>query len=74
MFSRDSGRNRSLRITTLIHTTVITDTSPSTTPAMPKIFPVMSGLGEAYQMAFSGQGIVVVQPSEDSTDRLRIRG
>jgi hypothetical protein len=25
-------------------------------------------------MAFSGQGIVVVQPSEDSTDRLRIRG
>ncbi|NJA55913.1 AIM24 family protein [Streptomyces sp. NEAU-H3] len=32
------------------------------------------GSGEAYQMAFSGQGIVVVQPSEDSTDRLRIRG
>ncbi|WP_331453270.1 AIM24 family protein [Streptomyces sp. SS162] len=31
------------------------------------------GSGEAYQMAFSGQGIVVVQPSEDSTDRLRIR-
>jgi hypothetical protein len=25
-------------------------------------------------MAFSGQGIVVVQPSEDSTDRLRVRG
>jgi uncharacterized protein (AIM24 family) len=32
------------------------------------------GSGEAYQMAFSGEGIVVVQPSEDSTDRLRIRG
>lgn len=32
------------------------------------------GSGEAYQMGFSGQGIVVVQPSEDSTDRLRIRG
>jgi uncharacterized protein (AIM24 family) len=32
------------------------------------------GSGEAYQMAFSGQGIVVVQPSEDSTDRLRLRG
>ncbi|GGS10722.1 AIM24 family protein [Streptomyces parvus] len=31
------------------------------------------GSGEAYQMAFSGQGIVVVQPSEDSTDRLRVR-
>ncbi|MFD0070828.1 AIM24 family protein, partial [Streptomyces sp. NPDC127574] len=24
--------------------------------------------------AFSGTGIVVVQPSEDSTDRLRVRG
>ncbi|MFE4399498.1 AIM24 family protein, partial [Kitasatospora sp. NPDC056808] len=32
------------------------------------------GSGEAYQMAFSGEGIVVVQPSEDSTDRLRVRG
>ncbi|OAH14469.1 AIM24 family protein [Streptomyces jeddahensis] len=32
------------------------------------------GSGEAYQMGFSGEGIVVVQPSEDSTDRLRIRG
>ncbi|MCX4983323.1 AIM24 family protein [Streptomyces sp. NBC_00572] len=32
------------------------------------------GSGEAFQMAFSGQGIVVVQPSEDSTDRLRVRG
>ena len=32
------------------------------------------GSGEAYQMAFSGQGIVVVQPSEDSSDRLRVRG
>lgn len=32
------------------------------------------GSGEAYQIAFSGQGFVVVQPSEDSTDRLRIRG
>ncbi|WP_449345583.1 AIM24 family protein, partial [Streptomyces narbonensis] len=32
------------------------------------------GSGEAMQMAFSGQGIVVVQPSEDSTDRLRVRG
>jgi uncharacterized protein (AIM24 family) len=28
------------------------------------------GSGEAYQIAFSGQGFVVVQPSEDSTDRL----
>ncbi|MFE9536074.1 AIM24 family protein [Streptomyces sp. NPDC006691] len=32
------------------------------------------GSGEAYQMAFSGKGVVVVQPSEDSTDRLRARG
>jgi uncharacterized protein (AIM24 family) len=32
------------------------------------------GSGEAYQMGFSGQGFVVVQPSEDSTERLRIRG
>jgi uncharacterized protein (AIM24 family) len=32
------------------------------------------GSGEAYQIGFSGQGFVVVQPSEDSTDRLRIRG
>ncbi len=31
------------------------------------------GSGEAYQMGFSGQGIVVVQPNEDSSDRLRIR-
>jgi uncharacterized protein (AIM24 family) len=32
------------------------------------------GSGEAYQIAFSGQGFVVVQPSEDSTDRIRVRG
>ncbi|MET7638355.1 AIM24 family protein [Streptomyces sp. NPDC005438] len=32
------------------------------------------GSGEAYQIAFSGEGFVVVQPSEDSTDRIRIRG
>ncbi|NJP42410.1 AIM24 family protein [Actinacidiphila epipremni] len=32
------------------------------------------GSGEAFQIAFSGQGFVVVQPSEDSTDRLRARG
>ncbi|MGP3999848.1 AIM24 family protein [Streptomyces sp. 8N706] len=32
------------------------------------------GSGEAYQIGFSGQGFVVVQPSEDSTDRLRARG
>jgi uncharacterized protein (AIM24 family) len=32
------------------------------------------GSGEAFQIAFSGQGFVVVQPSEDSTDRLRVRG
>ncbi|GGO85736.1 AIM24 family protein [Wenjunlia tyrosinilytica] len=32
------------------------------------------GSGEAFQIGFSGQGFVVVQPSEDSTDRLRIRG
>ncbi|WP_326598882.1 AIM24 family protein [Streptomyces sp. NBC_01803] len=28
------------------------------------------GSGEAFQLAFSGQGFVIVQPSEDSTDRL----
>jgi uncharacterized protein (AIM24 family) len=28
------------------------------------------GSGEAYQLAFSGQGYVIVQPSEDSTERL----
>jgi uncharacterized protein (AIM24 family) len=32
------------------------------------------GSGEAFQIGFSGHGFVVVQPSEDSTDRLRIRG
>lgn len=32
------------------------------------------GSGEAFQIGFSGQGFVVVQPSEDSTDRLRFRG
>jgi uncharacterized protein (AIM24 family) len=32
------------------------------------------GSGEAYQLGFSGQGLVVVQPSEDSSDRLRARG
>lgn len=32
------------------------------------------GSGEAYQLGFSGRGFVVVQPSEDSTDRLRARG
>jgi uncharacterized protein (AIM24 family) len=32
------------------------------------------GSGEAFQIAFSGQGFVVVQPSEDSSDRLRLRG
>lgn len=32
------------------------------------------GSGEAFQIAFSGQGFVVVQPSEDSTDRIRVRG
>jgi uncharacterized protein (AIM24 family) len=32
------------------------------------------GSGEAYQIGFSGQGFVVVQPSEDSTDRLRALG
>lgn len=32
------------------------------------------GSGEAFQIGFSGQGFVVVQPSEDNTDRLRIRG
>ncbi|MDT0306266.1 AIM24 family protein [Streptomyces sp. DSM 44917] len=29
------------------------------------------GSGEAFQLAFSGQGFVIVQPSEDSTDRLQ---
>lgn len=28
------------------------------------------GSGEAYQIGFSGQGFVIVQPSEDSTDRI----
>ncbi|UCM90212.1 AIM24 family protein [Streptomyces marincola] len=28
------------------------------------------GSGEAFQLAFSGRGFVIVQPSEDSTDRL----
>ncbi|MFB4195868.1 AIM24 family protein [Streptomyces carpaticus] len=28
------------------------------------------GSGEAYQLAFSGEGFVIVQPSEDSTERL----
>ncbi|RKN47117.1 AIM24 family protein [Streptomyces hoynatensis] len=28
------------------------------------------GSGEAYQLGFSGTGFVIVQPSEDSTDRL----
>ncbi|GEB53595.1 MULTISPECIES: AIM24 family protein [Streptomyces] len=32
------------------------------------------GSGEAYQIGFSGQGFVVVQPSEDSSDRVRVRG
>ncbi|KOG90767.1 AIM24 family protein [Streptomyces varsoviensis] len=32
------------------------------------------GSGEAYQLGFSGSGFVVVQPSEDSADRLRARG
>jgi uncharacterized protein (AIM24 family) len=32
------------------------------------------GSGEAYQLGFSGQGFVVVQPAEDSSDRLRARG
>lgn len=32
------------------------------------------GSGEAFQIGFSGQGFVVVQPSEDNTDRLRVRG
>ncbi|NJQ00940.1 AIM24 family protein [Streptomyces zingiberis] len=32
------------------------------------------GSGEAYQLGFSGEGFVVVQPSEDSSDRLRARG
>lgn len=29
------------------------------------------GSGEAYQLAFSGRGVVVVQPSEDGSDRLK---
>ncbi|MDI2128027.1 AIM24 family protein [Yinghuangia seranimata] len=32
------------------------------------------GSGEAMQVAFTGSGYVVVQPSEDSTDRFHIRG
>ncbi|MFJ6212897.1 AIM24 family protein [Streptomyces sp. NPDC092296] len=32
------------------------------------------GSGEAMQLGFSGAGFVVVQPSEDTSDRLKIRG
>ncbi|GAA4949965.1 AIM24 family protein [Yinghuangia aomiensis] len=32
------------------------------------------GTGEAMQVAFTGAGYVVVQPSEDSTDRFHFRG
>jgi len=32
------------------------------------------GSGEAFQIGFKGQGFVVVQPSEDSGDRFKIRG
>ncbi|MEV5881646.1 AIM24 family protein [Streptomyces sp. NPDC052020] len=32
------------------------------------------GSGEAFQVGFKGQGFVVVQPSEDTGDRFKIRG
>ncbi len=32
------------------------------------------GSGEALQLGFKGAGFVVVQPSEDTSDRLKIRG
>ncbi|WP_457029550.1 AIM24 family protein [Kitasatospora sp. P5_F3] len=32
------------------------------------------GSGEAMQLGFQGSGFVVVQPSEDTADRLKIRG
>lgn len=32
------------------------------------------GSGEAMQLGFKGTGFVVVQPSEDTADRLKIRG
>ncbi|MGC0338038.1 MULTISPECIES: AIM24 family protein [Streptomyces] len=32
------------------------------------------GSGEAFQIGFKGQGFVVVQPSEDTGDRFKIRG
>ncbi|MGW4891227.1 AIM24 family protein [Kitasatospora sp. NPDC004240] len=32
------------------------------------------GSGEAMQLGFKGSGFVVVQPSEDTSDRLKIRG
>ncbi|WP_354645047.1 AIM24 family protein [Kitasatospora camelliae] len=32
------------------------------------------GSGEAVQLGFKGSGFVVVQPSEDTSDRLKIRG
>ncbi|MEU6237586.1 AIM24 family protein [Kitasatospora sp. NPDC047058] len=32
------------------------------------------GSGEALQLGFTGRGFVVVQPSEDTSDRLKIRG
>jgi uncharacterized protein (AIM24 family) len=32
------------------------------------------GSGEAFQIGFKGRGFVVVQPSEDTGDRFKIRG
>ncbi|MFF4649714.1 AIM24 family protein [Streptomyces sp. NPDC001380] len=32
------------------------------------------GSGEAVQLGFAGSGFIVVQPSEDTSDRLKIRG
>ncbi|MNW22886.1 hypothetical protein D3C71_2246460 [compost metagenome] len=42
-----------MRITHLIHTTAISETMASTTPALAKIGTVISGLGDTCQMAKS---------------------
>ncbi|MNO02816.1 hypothetical protein D3C81_2233350 [compost metagenome] len=51
--SSGSGLNSGLRITHLIHTTAISETMASTTPALAKIGTVISGLGDTCQMAKS---------------------
>ncbi len=45
------GYEEGLRITPLIHTTATSETTPSTTPALAKIRPVISGVGETWTTA-----------------------